>query len=231
MAIAPAARRLRHDPDAVFRGFFASAAGQPRRPAAIAGLEQEYAVWLRGGTVDFQDLIDRVVPTRALRRFAFDENARIVASGAVWTVDSPHAEVATPPRRLQAGIASRLARDALAERSALRRRLPTGAELRGYSTHVNAFADGRRRLGPGAPVRGHVCAGGHAGRRAAQFPGPARATKIPAARDRHRVPRDTGRSGGREPVRACRCHRGVACMQGCRRQRWRRHRSGARGHP
>ena len=142
MAVAPTIRRLPRDPDAYLRGLFVSAAAQPRRPAAIAGLEQEYSVWLPGGPVNFRDLIDRVAPTRALRRFAFDENARIVASGAVWTVDSPHAEIATPPRKLQVGIASRLARDALAERSALRRRLPAGAELRGYSTHLNAFAAG-----------------------------------------------------------------------------------------
>ena len=103
----------------------------------------------RAAPVDFHDLIDRVVPPTAVRRFAFDENARIMPSGAIWTVDSPHAEIATPPRDLRAGIASRLARDALAERAALRRRLPAGAELRGYSTHLNAFAHRRRRLGPG----------------------------------------------------------------------------------
>jgi hypothetical protein len=142
MTIAPATRRLSRDPDAHVRGLFRSAAALPRRPAGIAGLEQEYSVWLPGGLVDFEDLIDRVAPVRAVRRFAFDDNARIVASGSVWTVDSPHAEIATPPRRLQAGVVGRLARDALAERSALRSRLPAGAELRGYSTHLNAFAAG-----------------------------------------------------------------------------------------
>ena len=141
MALAPGIRRtLARDPDARVRDLFASFATQPQAPASIAGLEQEYLVWLPGGPVDFHDLIDRVVPAAAVRRFAFDENARIMPSGAIWTVDSPHAEIATPPRELRVGIASRLAADALAERAAMRRRLPAGAELRGYSTHLNAFA-------------------------------------------------------------------------------------------
>ena len=114
-------------------------------PAAIAGIEQEYGVLVDGRQVEFGDLIDQVAPPGSLRRFAFDNRARIVRSGAIWTVDAPHAEVATPPRPLRPGIASRLADDALAEREALRRRLrsvvPGRVELRGYSTHLNAFAD------------------------------------------------------------------------------------------
>src|SRR5450432_269982 len=141
MAIAPVIRHsIPSDPDDRVRSLFVQFATQPRAPASIAGLEQEFAVWLQSGPVDFHDLIDRVVPAAAVRRFAFDENARIMPSGAIWTVDSPHAEIATPPRELQVGIASRLARDALAERAAMRRRLPAGADLRGYSTHLNAFA-------------------------------------------------------------------------------------------
>ncbi len=114
-------------------------------PAGIAGIEQEYEVRVDGTLVDFADLIERVAPAGASRRFAFDAQARIVRSGAVWTVDAPHAEVATPPRELGLGIASRLADDALTERDALRRRLiaavPGHVELRGYSTHLNAYAD------------------------------------------------------------------------------------------
>ncbi|MGZ6343605.1 MAG: hypothetical protein ACXWOT_11395, partial [Candidatus Limnocylindrales bacterium] len=141
MTIAPGLRRtLPRDPDARVRSLFASVATRPRAPASLAGLEQEYSVWLPRGQVDFRDLIEGVVPPGAVRRFAFDDNARIMPSGAIWTVDSPHAEIATQPRDLGVGIASRLAADALAERSALRRRLPAGADLRGYSTHLNAFA-------------------------------------------------------------------------------------------
>ncbi|MGH2512537.1 MAG: hypothetical protein ACRDGQ_07615, partial [Candidatus Limnocylindrales bacterium] len=135
-------RRLRPDPDAGLRSLFVPGATRPRGPAAISGLEQEYSVWLAGERVDFRDLIETVAPAAAVRRFAFDENARIVPSGAVWTVDSPHAEIATAPRSLAVGVATRLARDALLERFALRRRLPAGTELRGYSTHLNAFAAG-----------------------------------------------------------------------------------------
>jgi len=141
MAIAPATRpAIPPDPDDRVRSLFAPFAARSRAPASIAGLEQEYSVWLPGGPVDFHDLIERVVPAAAVRRFAFDESARILPSGAIWTVDSPHAEIATPPRELRVGIAGRLARDALAERAEMRRRLPTGTELRGYSTHLNAFA-------------------------------------------------------------------------------------------
>lgn len=141
MAIAPANRpAIPPDPDDRVRSLFSSFATRPRAPASIAGLEQEFSVWLPGGPVDFRDLIGRVAPPTAVRRFAFDDNARVMPSGAIWTVDSPHAEIATPPRDLEVGIAGRLARDALTERAAMRRRLPTDAELRGYSTHLNAFA-------------------------------------------------------------------------------------------
>jgi hypothetical protein len=136
-------RRVQADPDARVRTLFApSARHHPAGPAGIAGLEQEYSVWQAGRQVDFGGLIDVVAPAAAIRRFAFDDNARIVPSGAVWTVDHPHAEIATAPRALARGIASRLAGDALAERSDLRRQLSAGSELRGYSTHLNAYAAG-----------------------------------------------------------------------------------------
>jgi hypothetical protein len=154
---APAgARRSRfaqaRDPDVEVRRLLGSrTAHETPPPASLSGLEQEYGVWIARRQVDFGELIDRVAPPDALRRFAFDARARIVRSGAVWTVDAPHAEVATPPRALQPGIAGRLADDALHERDALLRRLRAlegllpahtdATELRGYSTHLNAFAD------------------------------------------------------------------------------------------
>ena len=147
----------RRDPDREVRRLFGAHAHAHANeltpsPASLAGLEQEYGVWVAGRQVDFDDLIERVAPHDAIRRFAFDARAHVMRSGAVWTVDAPHAEVATPPRELRRGIARRLADDALHERDALLRRLranrgtspdaPAAPELRGYSTHINAFADG-----------------------------------------------------------------------------------------
>ena len=144
-------RGLHRDPDREVRRLLRRPSSSANlAPAAISGLEQEYGVVVGGRQVDFGELIDRVAPPGAIRRFAFDEQARVVRSGAVWTVDTPHAEVATPPRPLRPGVAGRLADDALYERDALARRVRAlvpaddigPAELRGYSTHVNAFADG-----------------------------------------------------------------------------------------
>jgi hypothetical protein len=153
-AVASEEIAARHDPDAAIRqllgGEVIGAAGH-RGPASLAGLEQEYGVWRAGRQLDFGRYIERVVPAGSRRSFAFDANARIVRSGAVWTVDAPHAEIATPPRRLVFGVCGQMADDALTEREALRRRV-RGAfphsvygvpmELRGYSTHLNAYAAG-----------------------------------------------------------------------------------------
>ena len=116
----------------------------PDAPSSIAGIEQEYAVWVGDRQVDFADLVDRVVPSEAVARFAFDDTARIVRSGAIWTVDAPHAEVASAPRSLgQASPArSRTMRSASERPSARRVAAVTHGRLLGYSTHLNAFADG-----------------------------------------------------------------------------------------
>ncbi|MHB8459150.1 MAG: hypothetical protein ACYDB6_03685, partial [Candidatus Limnocylindrales bacterium] len=126
-------------------------------PASISGVEQEYAVWRDGGPVPFALLLGRVLPRSPARGFGEDPLARVRGGGAVWTADGPHAEIATSPRRLAAGIAGRLADDALHEREMLLRRLRlVGAadgshlELHGYSTHINAFC---RAVDPWAVVR------------------------------------------------------------------------------
>ncbi len=125
-------------------------------PASISGVEQEYAVWRDGGPVPFALLLGRVLPQSPARGFGEDPLARVRRGGAVWTADGPHAEIATPPRHLTVGIAGRLADDALHEREMLLRRLRlvgvadgSRLELRGYSTHLNAFC---RAVDPWAVV-------------------------------------------------------------------------------
>ena len=126
-------------------------------PASISGVEQEYAVWRDGRPVSFALLLGAVLPRSPAQGFGEDPLARVRSDGSVWTADGPHAEIATPPRPLAAGIAGRLADDALHEREMLLRRLRlVGAadgsrlELRGYSTHINAFC---RAVDPWAVVR------------------------------------------------------------------------------
>jgi hypothetical protein len=124
----------------------ADARSEAGAPASISGIEQEYAVWREDRQVPFAPLLGAVLPNARARGFGEDPLARVRGDGAVWTADGPHAEIATPPRRLASGIAGRLADDALHQREMLLRRLrAVGAaegglfKLRGYSTHINAF--------------------------------------------------------------------------------------------
>lgn len=177
-------------------------------PSSISGIEQEYAVWLDDVQVPFAPLLGAVLPNAPTRGFGEDPLARVRRDGAVWTADGPHAETATPPRRLAPGIATRLADDTLHQREMLLRRLRriaetdgTRLELRGYSTHVNAFCASVDAWAC-PTLRRVVRAGHHAPRRQARFAGSSDTPQAGATRDRDRVSGVARRSrggGSRDP--------------------------------
>ncbi|HVL89887.1 MAG TPA: hypothetical protein VM841_06595 [Actinomycetota bacterium] len=117
-----------------------------RAPAEIVGVEMEFEVVEAGRRLDFRDLIDEVVGGGDRRWFPMDPHARYLPSGAIVTCDGMEAEIATPPVRARRGHPSAVADEMLTRRAELdtlvrryNERTGRRIELRGYSTHLNAF--------------------------------------------------------------------------------------------
>ena len=110
-------------------------AGEPR-PGELIGLEHEFVVRAGDLVVDFRQLIGDL-PLDGRRLDPGDRNARRCSWGGVVTADGYEAEVAIAPVRRSPGFVARLERDAVVAREALRRALPGGLRLDGYSTHVS----------------------------------------------------------------------------------------------
>ncbi|HEX9694703.1 MAG TPA: hypothetical protein VGB64_00150 [Actinomycetota bacterium] len=117
-----------------------------RAPGEIVGVEMEFEVVEHGCRLDFRDLIADVVGGDDRRWFPLDPHARYLPSGAVVTCDGMEAEIATPPVRTRRGHPSAVADEVLARRAELEtlvrrfnERSGRSVELRGYSTHLNAF--------------------------------------------------------------------------------------------
>jgi Bacterial Ig-like domain (group 3)/IPT/TIG domain len=112
--------------------------GVPPGPAGLLGLELEFSVRSAGGgRVHFGSLIHRL----ALNGTALDPgdpNAYRCSWGGVITADGAEAEIATPPVRARPGFAARLEAWAHTGEAELRRAVPCGIELDGYSTHLSA---------------------------------------------------------------------------------------------
>jgi hypothetical protein len=107
-------------------------------PGGLLGLELEFSVRSqRGGRVHFGSLIHRL----ALDGSALDPgdpNAYRCSWGGVITCDGAEAEIATPPVRTQPGFTGELRAWAETGEAALRRAVPQGIELAGYSAHFSA---------------------------------------------------------------------------------------------
>jgi hypothetical protein len=110
----------------------------PPGPGGLLGLELEFSVRsARGGRVDFGSLIHRL----ALDGTALDPgdpNAYRCSWGGVITSDGAEAEIATPPVRARPGFAARLEAWAQTGEAELRRAVPCGIGLDGYSAHFSA---------------------------------------------------------------------------------------------
>jgi HYR domain len=115
----------------------------PPGPGGLLGLELEFSVRsAQGGRVNFGSLIHRL----ALDGTALDPgdpNAYWCSWGGVITSDGAEAEIATPPVRAQPGFATRLEAWAHTGEAELRRAVPRGLGLDGYSAHFSAAMPAR----------------------------------------------------------------------------------------
>ncbi len=100
------------------------------------GLEHEYRVRCDNHQIDFRTLIhslglgqDHLDPG--------DPNAYRLSSGESLTCDDAEAEVALPPIRCRPGYTGRVETRARTGRAHLRRVVPAGLDLEGYSTHLS----------------------------------------------------------------------------------------------
>jgi hypothetical protein len=113
-------------------------AGEPASwPAGeVIGLEHEYRVLVDHHAVDFGSVVHRLRLGQPLLDPA-DLNAYRLASGAALTADEAEAEIALSPMFVRPGCFRDLAARASSERRALASRLPAGARLEGYSSHLS----------------------------------------------------------------------------------------------
>ena len=112
-------------------------------PGGLLGLELEFSVRsLRGGQVHFGWLIHRLgLDGTALD--PGDPNAYRCSWGGVITSDGAEAEIATPPVRTRPGFTAQLEGWAQAGVAELRRAVPRGIGLNGYSAHFSAAMPAR----------------------------------------------------------------------------------------
>ena len=112
-------------------------------PGGLLGLELEFSLRSqRGERVHFGSLIHRL----ALDGIALDPgdpNAYRCSWGGVITSDGAEAEIATPPVRARPGFTSLLRAWAQTGEAELRRAVPHGIELEGYSAHFSAAMPAR----------------------------------------------------------------------------------------
>jgi len=112
-------------------------------PGGLLGLELEFSVRSgQGGRVHFGSLIHRL----ALDGSALDPgdpNAYRCSWGGVITSDGAEAEIATPPVPTRPGFASQMLSWAETGEAELRRVVPAGIELTGYSAHFSAAMPAR----------------------------------------------------------------------------------------
>ncbi len=121
------------------------ALGPVPAPAAggLLGLEHEFVVRDRGGaTIDVRTIVHGLGCGRRDLDPA-DPHAYRLRSGAVVTCDEAEAEVAIAPQPGGGDFASRVVRSAAAARGVLRRKLPTGLRLEGWSTHISVSVSDR----------------------------------------------------------------------------------------
>ena len=113
-----------------------------RHAGRVIGVEREYTVTRAGEAVDARPLLAAATGLGAALDPG-DRRARRGPSGGAVTADGVHAEVATPPVPLRPGCTHEVLAHAAAGEAHLRRHLPPGHDLEGYSTHINIEVDDR----------------------------------------------------------------------------------------
>jgi hypothetical protein len=107
-------------------------------PAGLLGLELEFSVrFQQGARVHFGWLIHRLALEGRMLDPG-DPNAYRCTWGGVITADGGEAEIATPPVRMRPGFTGELEVWAQTGEAELRRALPPGLALDGYSAHFSA---------------------------------------------------------------------------------------------
>ncbi len=131
---------MTNDAGAAFSLAFRQGLGEaapPPGPAELVGIEDEYRLLRDGRQVDFRGLIHSL-PVPGRRLDPGDLNAYRLASGLVLTCDDAEAELASPPVAVEAGFTTALDGWAAEGLAQLRRLLPAGLEVEGFSTHLSA---------------------------------------------------------------------------------------------
>jgi IPT/TIG domain len=112
-------------------------------PGGLLGLELEFSVRSgQGGRLHFGSLIHRL-PVDGYALDPGDPNAYRCSWGGIITSDGAEAEIATPPVRTRPGFTGELEAWARTGEAALRRVLPGGIELDGYSAHLSSAMPAR----------------------------------------------------------------------------------------
>ncbi len=112
-------------------------------PGGLLGLELEFSVRSgQGGRVHFGSLIHRLALDGSTLDPG-DRNAYRCSWGGVITSDGAEAEIATPPVPTRPGFASQILSWAETGEAELRRAVPAGIELTGYSAHFSAAMPAR----------------------------------------------------------------------------------------
>jgi hypothetical protein len=107
-------------------------------PGGLLGLELEFSVRsVRGDKVHFGSLLHRLALDGTLLDPG-DPNAYRCSWGGVVTSDGAEAEIATPPVWTRPGFTAQLHAWARTGEAELRRALPRGIGLDGYSAHFSA---------------------------------------------------------------------------------------------
>lgn len=109
----------------------------PPGPGGLLGLELEFSVRSGAGRVHFGSLIHRL-GLDGITLDPGDPNAYRCSWGGVVTADGAEAEIATPPVRTRPGFTTRLQAWARTGEEGLRRAVPGGLGLDGYSAHFSA---------------------------------------------------------------------------------------------
>ena len=107
-------------------------------PGGLLGLELEFSVRSeQGGRVHFGSLIHRL-GLDGTTLDPGDPSAYRCSWGGVITADGAEAEIATPPVRTRPGFTAQLQAWARTGEAELRRAVPRGIGLDGYSAHFSA---------------------------------------------------------------------------------------------